>query len=86
VTGRTLKQVEEDIHRERLANLEPPELGELLDEYLARMVRENGTTYTEAAVERYQGAPDREALAVKDAGRELRRFKLPRRRVRPAST
>ena len=64
-TGRTPNQVEQDIHRARLANLQddPPELTETLGEYVARMIRVHGTTYAEAAAERYQGATKREASA-----------------------
>lgn len=71
--------MDRDIHRARLANLDPVEFGESRGEYLARMIREHGTTYTDAAAERYAGAAEREARAVKDAARELRRFMLPKR-------
>ncbi len=82
ITGRTPEQVDEDILRERLANLEPPELGETIELYVARMIREHGTTYNEAATARYHGAQEREVLAAKAAARELRRFMLPKRRGR----
>lgn len=80
ITGRTPEQVDEDIHRARLANLEPVDLGESLEEYVARMVCEHGSSYDEAARERYQGDTKREAAAQKAAARELQRFMLPKRR------
>lgn len=65
VTGRTPGQVDEDIHRARLESLrdEPPEPGETLTEYVARMDRRFGTSFHDAAIEHYQGTGNREPRA-----------------------
>lgn len=67
----------DDLHAARMANLEPPDLGETLAEYVGRMIHEHGTTYQDAAAERYRGHAQREARAVKAAARELARFRKP---------
>jgi len=86
MTGRTLEQVDEDIHRERLANLEPPEPTETYDEYLVRMIYVHGTSYSDAALENYRRFAGPEGLAIEIAKRELRRFMLPKRRGRKGAT
>lgn len=79
MNARDRELMDRDLHAARLRNLEddPPELGETAEDYCARMVRVHGTTYTEAAAERYEGAQERERLAVKAAERVLMRFRRP---------
>lgn len=69
-TGRTLSQVQDDIHQERLRILaedSPPEMGETGEAYVARVVRELGTTYRDAAAEHYGSAAGHEARAEAEA-------------------
>jgi hypothetical protein len=68
-TGRTLEQVDQYIHRERLTILqdEPPELGETLADYVARIDRRFGTTFHDAAIEHYRGTTGYEARAAATA-------------------
>ena len=77
VTGRSPQQVDEDIHRERLAILEAPDAGETFQAYSARMLDRHGLTFAAAVVDRHPDAQEGDDLAVTDAARELRRFMLP---------
>lgn len=58
-------------HRARLANLadDLPELGEALAEYVARIVREFGTTYRDAAREVRQAAARFDSAVLPPRGR-----------------
>lgn len=69
----------DDLHAARLANLEddPPDLGETLEAYLARMIDRHGSTYEAAATERHRGHAQREARAEDAARHELARLMRP---------
>lgn len=65
-TGRTLAQVQEDIHQERLRILaedSPPEDGESGDRYIARVTRKHGLAYFDAALELVEAEASRQSEA-----------------------
>lgn len=79
ITHRTPEQVEDDIRRAQLAQLDDPHALETFEEYWDRMIARHGGGFADAVIERYRETGGPEPLAVTAAARELRRFMLPPR-------